>query len=195
MSIATVRLSPDLRVGQLFDLLRAAIIVAALAAIVELVCRRTRNTPIAAATGLAVGLSPLFTATLSPPWEAAAFGICAAAALLAGSRFASRSGSSYALLFFSLAILLTGALLVPSLARRRGEWRLSHRCHRVAQAQSPRTMDSLNHGGRWTHVAGARHPESVAARRALRVLVVACACCLCAATALGDAHDGLRTDD
>jgi hypothetical protein len=114
MSIATVRLSPDLRVGQLFDLLRAAIIVAALAAFVELVCRRTRSTPIAAATGLAVGLSPLFTATLSPPWEAAAFGICAAAALLTGSRFASRSGSSYALLFFSLAILLTGALLVPS---------------------------------------------------------------------------------
>jgi hypothetical protein len=113
MSIAMVRLNPDLRVGQLFDLLHAAVIVVALAAFVELVCRQTRNMAIAAATGLAVGLSPLFAATLSPPLEAAAFGVCAAAALLSGSRLARRSGSPYAFLFFGLAILLTGALLVP----------------------------------------------------------------------------------
>ena len=112
-SIATVRLNPDLSIGQLFHVLHSAIVVAALAAFVELACRQTRNMAVAAATGLAVGLSPLFAFTLSPPWEAAAFGVCAAAALLAGSRFTRRPGSSPACVVFSLAILLTGALLVP----------------------------------------------------------------------------------
>ena len=114
ISIATVRLSPDLPVGQLFHVLQAAVIVAALAAFVELVCRQTRNMATAATVGLAVGLSPLFAATLSPPWEAAAFGVCAAAALLAGSRFARLPGSSWVCVLLSFPILLTGALLVPS---------------------------------------------------------------------------------
>ena len=39
---------------------------------------------LAAATGLAIGLSPLFASTLSPPWEAAAFAVCAVGALLLG---------------------------------------------------------------------------------------------------------------
>lgn len=112
-SIATVRLHPDLGVGQLFYVLQAAVIVAALAAFVELACRQTRNVAVAAATGLAIGLSPLFAATLSPPWEAAAFGVCTAAALLAGSRFVRRLGSSWACVVLALAVLLTGALLVP----------------------------------------------------------------------------------
>jgi hypothetical protein len=112
-SITMVRLSPNLRVGQLFQALQAAVIVAALAAFVELVGRLTRTLAVAAAIGLAVGLSPLFAATLSPPWEAAAFGICATAALLASSRFAHRDGSSWVLVLVSFAILLTGALLVP----------------------------------------------------------------------------------
>lgn len=113
ISIAAVRLNPDLRVGQLFDLLHAAVIVAALAVFVELVFRQTRNMAVAAATGLAVGLSPLFASTLSPPWEAAAFAICAAGALLAGSRFARNLGSSWECVLFGLAILLIAALLVP----------------------------------------------------------------------------------
>jgi hypothetical protein len=113
ISIVTVRLNPDLPVGQVFDLLHAAVIVAALAAFVELVRRQTRNGAIAAATGLAVGLSPLFAATLSPPWEAAAFGVCASAALLGGSQFARHRGSSWPFVLSSLAVLLTGALLVP----------------------------------------------------------------------------------
>jgi hypothetical protein len=112
-SIATVRLNPDLRIGQVFDLLHAAVIVVALAAVVELVCRRTGNIAIAASIGLAIGLSPLFPATLSPPLEAAAFGICAAAALLSGSRFAGRAASSRAFVLSSLAVFLIGALLVP----------------------------------------------------------------------------------
>jgi hypothetical protein len=112
MSIAMVRLNPDLRVGRLFDVLHIAIVTVALAAFVELVRRQTRSMAIATAIGLSVGLSPLFGATLSPPWEAAAFGVCAAA-LLTVSRFGRRTGSSRAFVLFSLAILLTGALLVP----------------------------------------------------------------------------------
>ena len=113
LSIETVRLNPSLRVGHLFEVLHAAVVVAALAAFVGLVHRRTRNWAIAGATGLAVGLSPLFAATLSPPWDAAAFGVCAAAALAAGSLFIRRHRSSWAVGPISLAVLLTGALLVP----------------------------------------------------------------------------------
>ena len=112
-SIATVRLNPDLGIGRLFHTLQSAIIVAALAAFVELASRQTRNMAVAVATGLAIGLSPLFAFTLSPPWEAAAFGFCAAAALLAGSRFARRVGSSRMCVLFSCGTLLIGALLVP----------------------------------------------------------------------------------
>jgi hypothetical protein len=113
MSIAMVRLDPDLRVGQLFDVLHIVVVTAALTAFVELIRRQTRSIAIAAAIGLSVGVSPLFGATLSPPWEAAAFGVCAAAALLTVSRFGRRHGSSRAFVLVSLAILLTGALLVP----------------------------------------------------------------------------------
>jgi hypothetical protein len=113
VSIAMVRLNPDLQVGQLFDVLRVVVVTVALAAFVELVRRQTRSLAIAAATGLSVGLSPLFGATLSLPWEAAAFGVCAAAALLTVSRFGRRPGSSRAFVLLGLAILLSGALLVP----------------------------------------------------------------------------------
>jgi hypothetical protein len=113
ISIAIVRLNPGLRVGQLFDVLHIVVVVVALAAFVELVRRHTRSIAIAAATGLSVGLSPLFSATLSPPWEAAAFGVCAVAALLTVSRFGRRLGSIRAFVLCCLAILLTAALLVP----------------------------------------------------------------------------------
>jgi hypothetical protein len=113
LSIVTVRLNPGLRVGDLFALLHALVVVAALAAFVELAGRQPRSMAIAAATGLAIGLSPLFAATLSPPWEAAAFALCASAALLTSTRFARHAGPSREVALFSLAGLLAGALLVP----------------------------------------------------------------------------------
>ena len=157
MSIAAVRLNPDLRVGQLFDLLHAVVIVLALAAFVELVFRQTRNMAIAAATGLAVGLSPLFAATLSPPWEAAAFGVCAAAALLTGSRFVRRLDSSWVFVLFSLAILLTGALLVPP-------WLVV--AASGAFVTGVMAWPRVNHSGRW--IAGG----TAAAGLALLALVI-----------------------
>jgi hypothetical protein len=114
-AIASVRLDPDLGIGTVFVVLRAAAIVVGLAVFVELVFRRTRHMTLAAATGLAVGLSPLFPSTLSPPWEAAAFAVCAAGALLFGARGAVswRMRSPLAFAFASLCLLLAAALLVP----------------------------------------------------------------------------------
>jgi hypothetical protein len=113
MSIAVVRLNPDLRIGHVFNLLQAVATVVALAAFVELAARRTRNLAVAAAAGLAVALSPLFARTLSPQPDAAAFGLFCAAALLATSAFARRSTASYALFGVGLAVCLMAALLVP----------------------------------------------------------------------------------
>jgi hypothetical protein len=108
VSIGALRARPDLRIGLLFDLLQFAVIAAALAAMAELVRRRTRSLAIALATALAVGLSPLFPAALAPPWEAAAFLLCAAVALAAAASVARRSPVAVA-----LAAAVAVSLLVP----------------------------------------------------------------------------------
>ena len=113
ISIASVRLDPDLGIGVVLAVLRPAAIVVGLAAFVNLVFRRARHMGIAAATGLAVGLSPLFPATLSPPWEAAAFAVCAAGALLFGSLVEGRTRSPLLLAFAGLCWFLAVSLLVP----------------------------------------------------------------------------------
>src|SRR5262249_11802162 len=89
-SIAALRARPDLRVGTVFELLQLAVMTAALAAFVELLRRRTRPRAVAIATAMAIGLSPLFPVVVAPPWEAAAFGLCALAALGAVSRVPRR---------------------------------------------------------------------------------------------------------
>jgi hypothetical protein len=114
-SIAALRLNPDLPVGTVFGALHTAVFVVAIAAFVALVDRSTRNPAIAASTGLAVGLSPLFGSTLSPPWEAAAFGACAAAALVASSTAARRSAPARRRVVFIAAAFLICALAVPPL--------------------------------------------------------------------------------
>jgi hypothetical protein len=108
ISIGVLRARPDLRVGQLFDLLQLTVMAAALTAFVELLCRRTRSLAIALATAAAVGLSALFPGALAPPWEAAAFGLCAAAALFATSRPSRRRPVAVA-----VAVLTPAAILVP----------------------------------------------------------------------------------
>ncbi len=112
-SIAALRLHPDLPIGPIFDVMHAAVFVAAIAALVALVDRSTRSRAIPAAIGLAVALSPLFGSTLSPPWDAAAFGACAAAALLVSSAFARGSRSARAGVVLVTIAFLACALLVP----------------------------------------------------------------------------------
>src|SRR5262249_45394709 len=63
---------------------------------------------VAVATATAVGLSPLFPAALAPPWEAAAFGVCAAVVLI-GASAASRRSVHFVLLASAIGV----ALLVP----------------------------------------------------------------------------------
>ena len=113
ISIATVRFDANLSVGALFGVLHAIAIVSGLAVFVELVFHRTRNIAVAAATGMAVGLSPLFGLTLSPPWEAAAFAVCAAVALRADALIDRRQRPSCAVVILGLGLLLAAALLVP----------------------------------------------------------------------------------
>ena len=120
-SIAVLRLNPDLPAGTIFDVMRTAVFVAAIAAFVALVGRSTRNPAIAASTGLAVGLSPLFGATLSPPWEAAAFGACAAASLVVWSTIARRPAPARRRVVVIAGAVLFCALAVPPVIL--GVWR------------------------------------------------------------------------
>lgn len=113
MSIAAVRIQPDLTVGALFSVLHAVATVAGLAMFVELVFRATHNLAVAAATGLAVGLGPLFVPSLAPPWEAASFAVCAGGALLMRPLVDRQTRTSYAFLLRMVGILLLGALVVP----------------------------------------------------------------------------------
>ena len=83
ISVALLRLRPDVRVGLVFGLLRVAIVTLGLAAFTALVWRETRNVAVAIAIAATIGFSPLFPAMLAPPWEAAAFAVCAVAAWLA----------------------------------------------------------------------------------------------------------------
>src|SRR4029079_10973454 len=100
--VGLVRLQPGLRIGLVFDLLRAAIVTGALAAFTAIAWRETKNLAVAVAAAAAIGLSPLFPPTVAPPWEAAAFGVCALGVWLARSaravcRHRSRGGPLMAL--------------------------------------------------------------------------------------------------
>jgi hypothetical protein len=127
MSLAAVRLQPDWGVGRIFELLQVVAIVFAVAAFVGLVRRATRSGIVAVATGFAVALSPLFAFTVAPPWEAAAFGMCAAIALMFSNR-PSNSGHNqkavpylrggvrpgYTPIVFGSTIFLMTAVIVPA---------------------------------------------------------------------------------
>jgi hypothetical protein len=121
LSIAALRTRPDLRVGTWFGLLQLIVMAAALAAFAGLLRRRT-ILAIALATTTAVGLSPLFPAALAPPWEAAAFGLCAAAALVATPDDPRRSSWVVALAALTIAVcliplwLLAGSLSATTFA-------------------------------------------------------------------------------
>jgi len=112
IGIAAVRSHPDLPAGGLFGAMQAAAIVAGVALFVRLVFRGNGDMAVAATTGLALGLSPMFPSTLAPPWEAAAFAVCAAAALLIGPVW-DRSQRSGAAPLAILGVAIVGALLVP----------------------------------------------------------------------------------
>ncbi|MEP7307115.1 MAG: hypothetical protein ABJA98_16505 [Acidobacteriota bacterium] len=113
IGIAAVRSHPDLTAGVLFGAMHATAIVAGVAMFVRLVSRRNVDMAVAATTGLALGLSPMFASTLAPPWEAAAVAVCAAAALLIGP-LCDRLGRSAAAPLAMLGVAVIGALLVPA---------------------------------------------------------------------------------
>lgn len=113
LSIAAVRLVPTVRIGQVFGVLHIVVIVGALAAFAALVAHQTRSTAVALAVAIGVGLSPLFPATLAPPSAAAAFGVCASAALVYIG--GARSGASRVAAFvLPCGVLIVAALLTPS---------------------------------------------------------------------------------
>jgi hypothetical protein len=119
LSIAAVRAKPDVRIGQVFGALHLIVVVASLAAFAALVQRRTRRAAVALATAVAVGMSPLFPSALAPPIEAAAFGLCAAAALawLAIPEGSARAARMAMAIGGSLAVaLIVPAWLLPAAA-------------------------------------------------------------------------------
>jgi len=102
---------PDLTLGALLAVLQVAVVVGAVAAFVALVGRATGSLPAAAATGLAVGLGPLFPFTLATPSEAAAFALCAIVGLLVSRRLAVPPARIPP--FLLPGVLLLAALIVP----------------------------------------------------------------------------------
>src|SRR3954468_2480030 len=113
ITVGLVRLRPDVRVGLVFDLLRVAIVTVGLAAFTAFVWRETRNIAVAIAAPAAVVFSPLFPAMLAPPWEAAAFGVCAVAAWLAPSMRVRGRRRPVAVRAIAVAALVTAAVVVP----------------------------------------------------------------------------------
>jgi hypothetical protein len=113
ISVGLVRLQPDLRVALVFDLLRAAIVTLALAAFTAIAWRETKNIAAAIAAAAAIGLGPLFPPALAPPWEAAAFLVCAVGVWLAGPTGAA-GGRSVARRSIAVAVLVVAAVLVPA---------------------------------------------------------------------------------
>src|SRR4051812_5912713 len=113
ITVGLVRLRPDVRVRLVFDLLRVAIITVGLAAFTAFVWRETRNIAVAIAVAAAIGFSPLFPAMLAPPWEAAAFGVCAVVAWLAASMRVRGRRRPVAVRAIAVAALVTAAVVVP----------------------------------------------------------------------------------
>ena len=107
-SIAALRARPDLRVGAVFELLQLIVMTAALAAFVELLGRRTRSVAVAVVAAGAIGLGPQFPAVLAPPWEAAAFGLCAFTPLVIAARVPHRRSWR-----IGVAALLIAGVFVP----------------------------------------------------------------------------------
>jgi hypothetical protein len=110
-AILTAIVRPDVTLGTLLAVLRVAAVVGAVSAFVALAARVTGSLPAAAATGLAVGLGPLFPFTLAPPSEAAAFAVCAAAGLLVSRRLAITPARLPPVAL--PGVLLLAALIVP----------------------------------------------------------------------------------
>jgi hypothetical protein len=99
-----------MRIGHLFTTLHAVAIVAAVALFIQLAARTTGSLRAAVAAGIAIGVSPLFPATLAPPWEAAAF----AASTAVGLSLAASQSRRRTLVLASVAAVF--ALLVPAAA-------------------------------------------------------------------------------
>ncbi len=109
-SILALRVRPDLTVGALFSTLHAFFVIIGLSAFVGLARRASCSLAVAAATGLAIGLSPMFPRTLSPPWEASAFAVCALAAFL----LARKSSRVLSAVGIWLAAVLVPAWTIPA---------------------------------------------------------------------------------
>jgi hypothetical protein len=133
ISILVLRARPDLTVGALFTTLHAFFAVIGLAAVVGLARRAACSLAVATATGLAMGLSPLFPRTLAPPWEPSAFAACALGAFFLTSKRPSlllRAAGAW----FAAAVLVpawtipaaigAGVTFVTALPQRRRAWRL-----------------------------------------------------------------------
>jgi hypothetical protein len=133
ISILVLRAQPDLTVGTLFTTLHAFFVVIGLAAVVALARRAACSLAVATATGLAIGLSPLFPQTLAPPWEASAFAACALGACFLASKKPSivlcAAGAWFAAAVFVPAFTIPAAIgagvtFVTALPQRSRTWRL-----------------------------------------------------------------------
>ncbi len=111
-SIAAVRLRLDLHIGTVFDLLQGLAMTVGLATFVALAFRATQRMTVAVATGLAVGVSPLFASSLAPGSDAAAFAVCAAGAVAADALITDRRRRPGA--YLGVGAILLAASIVPS---------------------------------------------------------------------------------
>lgn len=103
-------------IGDLFNALNALAIAAGVALFIELAVRTTGSLRAAVTAGVAIGVSPLFPATLAPPWEAAAFATSAAAGLSLAAAQSRRRTLAFAGVAAMFALLIPSATIVAALA-------------------------------------------------------------------------------
>ncbi len=113
-AIGAAALWPGATLGSLLGVLQAAAVLAGGAAIVALALEATDSLAVAAATGMAVGLGPLFPFAFAPPWEAASFAVCALVGALVWRGLDRRAPRGPALVLSMGGALLLAALIVPA---------------------------------------------------------------------------------
>ena len=135
-AIGAAVLRPDVALGSLLGVLQAVAIFAGSAVFVTLALLATGSLTVAVATGVAVGLGPLFPLAFAPPWEAASFAVCGIVGFLVWRGLDPRLPWRPA-----RALSVGGALLLAALSFHGG------RFSRRLEPASRRTWLRLDSGG------------------------------------------------
>ena len=150
-----------------FSVLHIVVVIGALAAFAGLVALQTRSTAVALAVAIGVGMGPLFPAALAPPEGAAAFGICAAAALVYIG--CARHGTSHvASLVLPCGVPTIAALIAPPFLLPAAAIDMPRRRCGVARPKPRASICDRSRVGSGAHDGVARRADRVGSERHCR---------------------------